>query len=473
MKNKLNKYNLPDMEEILYDNSSSDLFDIEEGGSKFNVEISRTSIKIFASLVFAILLFLFASVLKLQVIEGSEYRDISLNNIFTKKSIFSERGNIYDRNNKIIATNIKSGEEGFSRRKYEGLGIGNLIGYVGYPKKDKKGVYYQDEIIGESGVEELFNETLSGDNGAIFVQSNALGTVVQDHFVEHTQNGEDVVISIDIDLQSAIYKILEEIITERQLTAGSANIIDIHTGEILSSVSYPDFDPNAFSIRDESKINEYLSNDRNFLLNRAISGLYSPGSTVKPFFAIAALEEDIISPSKIIVSNGFIRIKNPYVEDSYTYFNDWKAHGPTNLQQAIAVSSNVYFYEIGGGFKTQKGLGIGKLNQYAKIFGLEEPTHTNITNEPSGVIPNPKWKKNLFDEDWKIGDTYNTVIGQYGFQVTPLQLARATAAIANGGELIEPTISYNSDAKKSKRLALEPSSISEIKKGMRLAVTER
>ena len=203
-------------------------------------------------------------------------------------------------------------------------------------------------------------------------------------------------------------------------------------------------------------------------------GLYTPGSIVKPFLSIAALNEDLISPYKSIYSSGSISIQNPYFEDKQTIFKDWKAHGWTDMKEAIAVSSDTYFYAIGGGYEDQVGLGIAKINEYIKLFGFSEETGVEGFIEERGVIPNPEWKAKVFDgEDWTIGNTYHTAIGQYGFQVTPLQAVRAVSAIANGGKLLRPTIlKKEAESTDYKLLDISEDYFKIIQDGMRLAVTE-
>lgn len=155
--------------------------------------------------------------------------------------------------------------------------------------------------------------------------------------------------------------------------------------------------------------------------------------------SIAALNEGIITPEKQILSTGSISIQNPYNPQLKAVFNDWKAHGWVDMRRAIAVSSDVYFYEIGGGYEGQKGMGISNIEKYSRMFGFGSVTGIDLADEKIGTIPNPEWKAKMFKgEDWRIGDTYHTVIGQYGFQVTLVQAVRSIAAIANGGTLLTP-----------------------------------
>jgi penicillin-binding protein 2 len=191
--------------------------------------------------------------------------------------------------------------------------------------------------------------------------------------------------------------------------------------------------------------------------------------------AIGALAERIISPEKKILSTGKLEIPNPYNPGNFSVFKDWKAHGYVDMRHAIAVSSNVYFYVIGGGFEDQKGMGIANIDKYTELFGLGKISEIDLPGEQAGVVPSPEWKKDVFsNENWLLGDTYHTAIGQYGFQVTTIQMARAIAAIASDGKLFTPRVvrtnSRNPISYKGIDLPLAYFDV--IKDGMRLAVLE-
>jgi penicillin-binding protein 2 len=251
--------------------------------------------------------------------------------------------------------------------------------------------------------------------------------------------------------------------------------MDVRNGEVIASTSFPEYNSEVLSLGENKEvINGYLNDKRKAFLERDISGLYTPGSIVKPFFALAALAEGVIDPYKEILSTGSISIPNPYFPDQKSVFKDWRVNGWTNMMEAIAVSSDIYFYEIGGGFEGQKGLGIARLEQYAKLFGMDEKTGIDRPDEKAGVIPSPEWKLKNFDGDpWRLGNTYHTAIGQYGFQVTPIEMVRAIAAVANGGKLLTPHLVLN-DAEKEKvvrEVGLNQEYFDIVKKGMREAVT--
>jgi penicillin-binding protein 2 len=221
-------------------------------------------------------------------------------------------------------------------------------------------------------------------------------------------------------------------------------------------------------------IASYSTNEQTPYLNRTLAGQYTPGSIVKPFLAIAALNEGIIRPETTFVSTGALRLANPYSPGQFSEFTDWRAHGVVDLKKALAVSSNVYFYYIGGGFGNQEGLGITRIEKYMRLFGFGAATGITLEGERFGTIPSPKWKEETFPSDpiWRIGDTYHTSIGQYGFQVTPLQVVRAVATIANGGRLLTPRIESEKTPYTMRQLDIPEDYLRIVRSGMREAVVE-
>jgi penicillin-binding protein 2 len=335
------------------------------------------------------------------------------------------------------------GTQTFQDRVYtEKLGFSNLVGYVSYPQKDKAGTFWKTEFIGRDGVEKKYNEQLKGVNGLRLIEMNVKGDIQSHNMVNPPIPGDNLVLSVDSRIQSKLHEAIAHIASVASYQGGAGVIMDIHTGEVIALTSYPEYDQETIS-RGENRdiINGYFKDKRTPLLNRATSGLYSPGSIVKPFVAMAVLQEGVINPLTKILSTGSISIPNQYFPDQKSIFKDWKAHGWVDMRRAIAVSSDVYFYEVTGGFEDQKGIGIANLEKYSRIFGLGEKTGIDLPGEVAGVIPNPEWKKKNFKGDiWRVGDTYNTSIGQYGYQITPVQAARSTAAIANKGTLLYPRV---------------------------------
>lgn len=461
-------------DEILLDSSNLPKFDTDQFEGRLEKPISKASIAalavffILASLGFAWKAFI------LQVKKGEAYAIRSANNHLKHTVIFAERGVIYDRNQTELAWNVPR-DDNFSSRHYSTIpGLGHVLGYVKYPSKDKNGFYYREDFVGIDGAEKAYDERLKGVNGVRIVEINALGELQSESVLGPPKDGESLTLSIDSRVQKKLYEIMGEIAEQFGFWGGAGIIMDVNSGEVLSSVSFPDYDPNIMADgSDKETIAKYLTDDRKYLLNRVTEGLYTPGSIVKPIMAMAALNERIIDPLKKILSTGSITIPNPYNPDSPSIFRDWRAHGYVDMRDAIAVSSNVYFYAVGGGYADQKGVGIANIDKYARLFGFGEKTGINWSSEASRPIPNPEWKKKNFPNDpWRIGDTYNTVIGQYGFQVTPVQVARAVGAIANKGTLLTPVLSKGETSGASQKIDIPAEYFRVVHEGMRQTVTD-
>lgn len=435
-------------EDIFLDSSNLPHFDTDQFEGRIEKAIPLKNI-IIAGFVFALVAVVYVyQIVNIQVFRGAEFRKIAENNHLDHSLIFAERGAIMDRYGRLLAWNeIDESQSEFSLRSYrENPGTHNLLGYVKYPQKDKSGFYYNTELKGADGVEKYFNKDLLGQNGIKIVETDVHGKIFPGSLIKPMVKGSDLILTVDTKLQEAFYASIKEIAGRSGFKSGAGVIMDVNTGEVLASVSFPEYDSNVMTDgKDSDKINGYLSNSSNLFLDRISDGLYTPGSILKPFFALAALNEGIITPDKKIESTGQLKVPNPYQPGEFTIFKDWKAHGWTDMREAIAVSSDVYFYEIGGGFPGQKGLGIDRINKYARMFGFGSTVPDNYFTGKSGVIPNQEWKKANFNGDiWRIGNTYHTAIGQYGFQITPIQAVRAVCGIANGGYLITPTLNMSS-----------------------------
>jgi penicillin-binding protein 2 len=380
----------------------------------------------------------------LQVVHGEEYRRIAENNSVDKALIIAERGVVYDRGGEMLVWNEVdgSGEYDFPIRAYtDRAGLGQVLGYVSYPKKDDRGFFFRTDYLGRSGVELAFDDLLKGKNGSKIVEVDALSDVVSEFAIDAPVSGGAMTLSIDAELSEAMYNIIATSSARAGFRSGAGAIMNVHTGEILALTSFPSFDPEVMADGDDTAlIEQYNQDDRLPFLNKVIGGAYTPGSIVKPFVAYAALEHGIISPDKTIISNGYILIPNPYNPENPSRFNDWRVQGPMTMREAIAFSSNVYFYIIGGGFGDQEGLGITRMVENYRRFGMGQLTGINLAQEQAGVVPDPAWKKEVFNDDWRLGDTYFTSIGQFGFLATPIQMLRAYAALANGGYLVDPHV---------------------------------
>src|SRR5574343_118851 len=466
-------------DEILLDVRNLPAFNMQQ----FEGIIERPiSIKTFQGLIiiFCLIGFIFgAKLFYMQIIRGPYYDKRSEIISSQTEPIFANRGNIVDRNGVVIVTNDVNPdtESPFPLRKYTEIpGFGNIIGYVSYPKKDAKGNYWQSEFVGKDGIEKKYNQILAGQNGYRYFETDVKGQAKDENVIEKPVPGQELVLAIDSRVQSAVYNGIEYLAGMSGYKGGSGVVMDIANGELIAITSYPAYDSNTMSQgSDDQKIRNYISDSRKVFINRAVGGVYTPGSIVKPIMALAALNEGVIYPEKRIFSSGKLVLPNPYGgEDSV--FKDWKAHGSVDMRRAIAVSSNVYFYQIGGGFQSQRGLGINNINKYTKMFGLDQKTGVDIDGERSGSIPSIEWKKKYFPNDpWRVGDTYHTSIGQYGFQVTPIAMVRAISAIANGGTLVTPHLRKDEvDPKliKTSKVNFRESDYRVVREGMRMVVTE-
>lgn len=468
-----NQKAIVEFDEILMDVSNLPSFNTGRMEGKRELPITARSISLIGILFTLIALAFLTQIYTLQVVEGARYREISDNNSVNRTVIIAERGVVYDRQGEMVIWNEPdfTGQYSFPVRAYtDRLGLGQLIGYVSYPQKDKKGFYFRTEYVGRTGVESAFESYLHGQNGEQIIEVDAHGEVVGEHALKAPVAGGELHLSVDAGLSEAMYQIIATSSAQAGFRSGAGAIMDVHTGEILALTSFPSYDPEVMADGDNTElIASYNTDDRLPFLNKVVSGVYTPGSIVKPFVAYAALAEDIISPNKEIVSNGSLIVPNPYNPDNPSRFNDWRAHGVMTMREAIAFSSNVYFYIVGGGFGDQKGLGITKLAQYYRLFGMGTTTGINLATEQQGVVPDPDWKRKTFDDDWRLGDTYFTSIGQYGFQVTPLQMLRAYAALANGGKLLTPHV-MKGQVSASTDLGLNPDYLKIVHEGMRKTV---
>ena len=426
----------------------------------------------------------FGKLFSLQVIQGAEFREQSEKNRIDEALIVAERGVIYDRNGEMLVWNEQdySDEHDFPMRAYtDRHGLGQLTGYISYPQKDRSGFYYRTDYVGRAGVESAFEDLLHGANGTMMVEVDALGEVISAHAVKSPEAGQPITLSVDAALSEAMYQIIEQATIDAGFRSGAAAIMDIHTGEIIAMTSFPSYDPEVMADGDDGDLIASYNNDERFpFLNKIVGGAYTPGSIVKPFIAYAALVEGIVSPQTEIVSNGALVIPNPYTPSEPTRFGDWRANGSNDVREAIAFSSDVYFYIIGGGLpaiaapqaglsSAMQGLGITRINEYMRLFGFGEKTEIVLSGEQAGVIPNPEWKTEVFEDDWRLGDTYNTSIGQFGTLVTPLQMLRAYGALANGGKLFTPHLEKGKVGT-YEELALDPAYLEIVQEGMRMAV---
>ena len=464
-------------DEIFLDSKNLQNFDRQQFEGRIERPIPKKTILILG-IIFVFFAGIFGARLAyLQIQKGGAYLKRSQNNVLQKVLIFADRGIIYDRNKVELAWNEKNdGLSTIPTRAYISPGFSHLLGYVSYPTQDSTGNFWQGDFIGKDGLEKEYNVNLTGGNGSKIIETDALGKIYSENIVDTPKQGADLVTTVDSRIQKELFTLIQNMSQNRTFTGGAGVIMDATNGQLISATSFPEYNSEILSSgKDSATINSYLTDKRKVFLNRDTSGLYTPGSIVKPFFALGALAENIIDPNKQILSTGSISIPNPYFPDQKTVFKDWRVNGWVNMMQAIAVSCDVYFYEVGGGYQGQKGLGIVNLEKYATLFGFGEKTGVDLPSENEGTIPGPEWKAQNFKKDptWRIGDTYHTAIGQYGFQVTPMEMVRAVASIANSGKLLTPHFVLNDPAAENQvtNLNLNSSYFGTVQEGMRDAVT--
>lgn len=321
------------------------------------------------------------------------------------------------------------------RREYpSGPAFSSVIGYTGFAQTG-------NAIVGKAGLESFYDEQIRGRDGLYVYYRDVFGDVFDEQAVLDPVAGSKIVTTIDADFQQYFYDRLRSGMRSLGVRSGVGVAIDPRNGEVLAMISLPGFDNNIFTTPERnSELTAIFADSGQPLFNRAVAGAYSPGSTIKPLVALGALHEGVVTPEKSILSVGYIEIPNPFFPDKPSRFVDWKAHGWVDAWKALAVSSNVYFYEIGGGFEELRGLGIDRLNKYWDFFGFGKLTGVDLPGERIGFLPNPEEKEERTGTPWRIGDTYNVSIGQGDFLVTPVQLINQIASIAADGKMYKPSL---------------------------------
>ena len=318
-------------------------------------------------------------------------------------------------------------------RVYKDKSSAHALGYVSQiSAKDLKNKKYLKKIavpgiaVGKTGLEKKLDEQMIGKVGFQRYEVNAYGKRIKQIKVDQGQAGKSYKTTLDLEVQ----KYAAEIIKDK---AAAICVMDIYNGDIISMVSAPAYDPNAFVHGVGREYwNNLLNNDKKPLTNKAISGLYPPGSTIKTLVALSALENGISKPLQKVKCTGKIELFGEK-------FHCWKkkGHGIVNMRSAIQRSCDVYFYEVA------RKLGVDRLSETAKKFGLGKKVLDGFSEERSGVVPNTLWKKKFIGQNWYLGETLHSGIGQGYFQSTPLQLCLMTAQIANGGFEIKPRIIFD------------------------------
>ena len=317
-------------------------------------------------------------------------------------------------------------------RQYPDQSAAHLVGYVSQvSEKDLQKKQYLKDMsvgiaVGKTGLENKLDEEIIGKVGFQRYEVNAFGKRIKQIQIDPGESGKNFRTTLDLEVQKYTAEVLED-------KAASVCVMDIYNGDIITMASSPSYDPNSFVHGIDKKYwNELISNEKKPLNNKAIAGLYPPGSTIKIIVALSALENGIWNPKKYVNCSGVTEL---YGEK----FHCWKkkGHGPMNMRSAIQRSCDVYFYEVA------RLLGVDRLSETAKKFGLGKKLLDGFIEERAGVVPSTAWKRKYIGKNWYLGETLHSGIGQGYFQSTPLQLCLMTAQIANGGFEIKPRVLVN------------------------------
>ena len=425
-KNK--KYRQIDVDEIFMDSFNVAGFHRDSLEGILEDPIQKNVFVFLGAAFFVVAIIFLSRIGFLQIAKGEDFAHRAQDNYLREIIVEPERGIIFDRNKNTLTTNEKE-----SGRHYPTEGFLHSIGFL--TRKDN--VFLS---TGASGLEALYDEVLKGNPGKVIEEINAKSEVVGSGFVVESRSGGGLLTSLDFGLQLKLSESIKFTAETYGFTGGAGVIINPKTGEVLALSSAPEFDPNILIESPKRDVVNRLVNDpKKPFFNRAVSGLYPPGSIVKPAVAAAALAEGIIDSKKEILSSSPITIKNPFSPNKPDIFPDWKQHGWVDMKKALAVSSDIYFYTVGGGHEDQKGLGVWNIEKYFREFGFGKKTGIDLPGEKEGFLPDPE-KETGDGRKWGIGDTYHLAIGQGDLQVTPVQMAFYASLLAGKGEAMYPHI---------------------------------
>lgn len=458
--------------------------------------IGKNEVVRFLPLVILVLVFLvlFLRLFTLQVVRASYYARLSDENRIRTELITAPRGIILDRNGQALVRNtpafgilkenkiewltkdealkrISNNQKtwAFPQREYLYKDIfAHALGYIGQLNNEEVLLpdykdYGISDFTGRMGLEEQYEKFLHGENGKELYEVNAKGEKIRLLGKEEARSGYVINTTLDTDLQKAAYEAMKDI------KKGAVVVSDPRNGEILALYSKPSFDPNLFTREEEYKpTGDYTNkeeiltdNENQPLLNRAIGGVYPPGSTFKIVTAIAALKDNAIEPDTEFEDTGVIEIGGSTF-GTWNYLEHGRKEGNMNVTTALKRSNDIFFYHAG------MKAGVDTIATWARTLGLGEKSGIDIPGEVKGTIPNPAWKEKTLNEQWYLGDTINMSIGQGYLEVTPLQVNRYTQVIASNGELYRPHIIKGAD-KLLKKDIISDNEIKAIKEGMRQA----
>jgi len=430
--------------------------------------------------------------------------------------------------NEVHLPGVQVTDDALIRQYPAGPDFAHVLGYVGPISKeefeatggyDPTNPYLPDDMVGRGGIEQVMEEVLRGQRGGRWIQTDAWGIEVAElrDRRREPQAGYTVVLTIDAELQRAVAQALREGIEAANRAAreegrepvgsGVAIVLDPRNGELLALVNLPTYDNQRFVEGiSQAEYDAYLRDPFRPLVNFAISGEFPPGSTIKPILACAALQEGVIDPQTTVLCRGQIRVPTVFDEQGGNTYVCWlpSGHGPVTVDDGITHSCNIFFYNVGAPGQIPEGddeplhyyvpgdpqphyfagLGIERIERYLRQeFGFGHLTGIELAGEASGVVPNPLWLFQTLREYWSVGDTINVSIGQGHLACTPVQLAVALAAIANGGSYYRPRLVRSLrdstgatvrefEPELVRQLGIEPQHLELVRRAMRRVVTE-
>lgn len=456
---------------------------------------------IFLGLLAIGFLLLVGKLFELQLVFGSKNRALAEGNRIKKEVIPAPRGIIYDRYDKELVRNVPiyrlkteencEDEEGCfkfisrdealnleAQGELDGLrtdigrdylyreALAHVLGYLGEANKEEVelGKYQMGDLVGRMGVEEKYDRLLRGQDGGLIYEVDAYGNKIREIGRFEPIPGNDLYLLIDAELSKKTYAALEG-------KPGAVVVSKVENNEILALVSSPSFDPNLLSRtenkdeKSQEKIKDLFKDPLKPFFNRAITGVYPPGSTFKIVTATAGIEEGKVDEDTIYNDTGQIQI-GEYVYRNWYFTQYGKTEGEIDLIMAIKRSTDTFFYKIG------EWVGATRLSEWAYAFGLGKKTGIKIPGEVAGFVPTPKEKQRLKGERWFLGNTYHYAIGQGDLLTTPLQINNLTNVIASGGELCNPSLLEDEEVN-CQSLRLKDLSLKLVKEGMKEACSSK
>lgn len=405
----------------------------------------------------------------LTIIRGHEFRGLADSNRTRELIRHAPRGILFDRTGKPLVTNIPQNLD--YRRHYIYESLNQVTGYTGeLTETELKDGYYSlreyhpGDKIGRTGAESHYEEKLRGRDGKELVEVDATGNILRVLGRQEEVPGENVTLAVDASLSEVV---------ARAFPAGEKGAVVVakpSTGEVLALYSAPTFSANMFSLGlSTGEYEALLNNPDRPLFNRAIGGVYPPGSTFKIVLALGGLEEGYVKPDTIVEDNGTITI-GQFTFPNWYFLQYGKTEGPVDIVKAIRRSNDIFFYKVG------EWLGITKIAKWARLVGIGKALGIELSGEATGLVPDPTWKAAAFNtpsdlaahnDQWYLGDTYHVAIGQGYLLTTPLQVNTWTNIIANNGKLCKPTIKKGPGD--CKDLGIKKETIDLITEGMRKA----